>query len=163
MGGTLISNQDLLLKQLHDLHRYIHLLGEHINQIHGRLDQLERNISEMNSIHTASIETNKTELENVMKVITSKAEVNGLFQKLNSSLTGFLPALPVQTVEEPEVEEPEVEEPEVEEPEVEEPEVEEPEVEEPEVEEETYPEERREQENSRKEVRKRRFPFLRRS
>ncbi|MCW3986744.1 MAG: hypothetical protein NWE87_00345, partial [Candidatus Bathyarchaeota archaeon] len=62
----------------------------------------------------------------------------GLFQKLNSSLTGFLPALPVQTVEEPEVEEPEVEE-------------------------ETYPEKRREQENSKKEVRKRRFPFLRRS
>ena len=133
MGGTLISNQDLLLKQLNDLHRYIHLLGEHINQIHGRLDQLERNISEMNSIHTASIETNKTELENVMKVITFKREVNGLFQKLNSSLTGFLPTLPIQTVEEPEVEE------------------------------ETYPEERREQENSRKEVRKRRFPFLRRS
>ena len=133
MGGTLISNQDLLLKQLHDLHRYINLLGEHINQIHGRLDQLERNISEMKSIHTASIETNKTEFEYVIKVITSKVEVNGLFQKLNSSLTGFLPALPVQTVEEPEVEE------------------------------ETYPEERREQENSRKEVRKKRFPFLRRS
>jgi len=128
-----MSNQDLLLKQLHDLHSYIRLLGEHINQIHGRLDQLEQNISEMKSVQSASIKANRAELEDIMKVIASKAEVNGLFQELNSSLTGSLPALPVRTVEEPEVVE------------------------------ETNPEERLEQENLRKEDRRRRFPFLRRS
>jgi hypothetical protein len=101
----------------------------------------------MKNTHTASIEINRTELEDVKNVIASKAEVNGLFQELNSSLRGPLPTLPVRTVEEPEVEEPEVEEPEVEE---------------PEVVEEAYPEERREQEKSRKEDRRRRFPFLRR-
>ena len=92
----------------------------------------------MKSIQTASIETNKAELEDIMKVIASKAEVNGLFQELNSSLTGSLPTLPIRAVEEPEVEEPEVVE-------------------------EAIPEERLEQENSRKEGRRRRFPFLRRS
>jgi len=96
----------------------------------------------MKSIHTASIETNRTELEDVKKVIASKAEVNGLFHELNSVLRGPLPTLPVRTVEEPEVEEPEVEE--------------------PEVVEEAYPEERREQEKLRKEDRRRRFPFFRR-
>jgi hypothetical protein len=95
-------------------------------------------------------------LEDIKKVIASKTEVRGLFQELNNSLRGSLPALPVRVVEEPEVEEPEVEEPEVEEPEVEEPEVEEPEVEE------AYQEEEREQEKSREEDRRRRFPFLRR-
>jgi hypothetical protein len=146
-----MSNKDLLFKQLRDLHGYIRLLGENINQIQSRLDQLERNITEMKSTHTASIETNRTGLEEVKKVIASKAEVNNLFQELNKSLGGSLPALPVRTVEEPEVEEPEVEEPEVEEPEVEEPEVEE-----------EYQEERREQEKSREDDRRRRFPFLRR-
>ena len=91
----------------------------------------------MKSIHTASIETNRTELEDVKKVIASKAEVNGLFHELNSVLRGPLPTLPVRTVEEPEVEEPEVVE-------------------------EAYPEERREQEKLRKEDRRRRFPFFRR-
>ncbi|MCW4039001.1 MAG: hypothetical protein NWF13_09745 [Candidatus Bathyarchaeota archaeon] len=143
-----MSNKDLLFKQLRDLHGYIRLLGENINQIQSRLDQLERNINEMKSTHTASIETNRTGLEDVKKVIASKAEVNSLFQELNKSLGGSLPALPVRTVEEPEVEEPEVEEPEVEEPEVEEPEA--------------YQEEEREQEKSREEDRRRRFPFLRR-
>jgi hypothetical protein len=151
-----VSNQNLLFKQLHDLHGYIRLLGENINQILSRLDQLERNISDMKSTHTASIETNRTGLEDIKTVIASKAEVRGLFQELNNSLRGSLPALPIRVVEEPEVEEPEVEEPEVEEPEVEEPEVEEPEVEE------GYQEEEREQETSREEDRRRRFPFLRR-
>ena len=141
-----MSNKDLLFKQLRDLHGYIRLLGENINQIQSRLDQLERNINEMKSTHTASIETNRTGLEDVKKVIASKAEVNNLFQELNKSLGGSLPALPVRTVEEPEVEEPEVEEPEVEEPEVEE----------------EYQDERREQEKSREDDRRRRFPFLRR-
>jgi len=90
----------------------------------------------MKNTHTASIETNRTELEDVKKVIASKAEVNGLLQELNNSLRGSLPALPIRTVEEPEVEEQVVEE--------------------------AYQEERREQEKSRKEDRKRRFPFLRR-
>jgi len=133
-----MSNKDLLFKQLRDLHGYIRLLGENINQIQSHLDQLERNITEMKSTHTASIETNRTGLEDVKKVIASKAEVNGLFQELNKSLGGSLPALPVRTMEEPEVEEPEVEEPEV------------------------YQEEEREQEKSREEDRRRRFPFLRR-
>jgi len=100
----------------------------------------------MKSTHTASIETNRTGLEDIKTVIASKAEVRGLFQELNNSLRGSLPALPVRVVEEPEVEEPEVEEPEVEEPEVEE----------------GYQEEEREQETSREEDRRRRFPFLRR-
>ena len=141
-----MSNQDLLLKQLHDLHRYIRLLGEHINQIQSRLDNLERNIREMKNTHMTSIETNKTGLKDVKKVIVTKAEVNGLFQELNKSLRGPLPALLVRKVEEPEVEEPEVEEPEGEEPEAEE----------------AYQGEEREQEKSGEEDRRRRFPFLRR-
>jgi hypothetical protein len=100
----------------------------------------------MKSTHTASIEINKTGLEDIKKIIASKAEVNGLFQELNNSLRGSLPTLPERVVEEPEVEEPEVEEPEVEEPEVEE----------------AYQEEKREQEKSKEEDRRRRFPFLRR-
>ena len=100
-----MSNKDLLFKQLHDLHGYIRLLGENVNQILSRLDQLERNISEMKSTHTASIETNRTGLEDVKKVIASKAEVNNLFQELNKSLRGSLPALPVRVMEEPDVEE----------------------------------------------------------
>ena len=94
-----------IIKEFRELYEYVRLMGEHINQIHSRLDQLERNISEMKSTHAAYIETNRTGLEDVKKVIASKAEVNGLFQELNNSLSGSLPSLPVKKVEEPEVEE----------------------------------------------------------
>jgi len=90
----------------------------------------------MKHTQTAAIEANRGELEAVKKAIASKAEVNGLFQELNSSLLGSLPTLPERRVEEAEVEEAEVDE--------------------------GYREERREQEPSREEERRRRFPFLRR-
>jgi len=140
-GGRHISNQDRLLNQLHDLHGYIRLMGEHILQIHSRLDSLEQSILEMKRVHTSSIEANRADLAAVKKVIASKAEVNGLFQELNNSLRGPLPPLPVRVVEEPAAEAVEVAEVEAIEDRSEEP---------------------REQEPTREEDRRRRFPFLRR-
>ncbi len=140
-GGRHISNQDRLLKQLHDLHGYIRLMGEHILQIHSRLDSLEQNILEMKRVHTSSIEANRADLAAVKTVIASKAEVNGLFQELNNSLRGPLPSLPVRVVEEPATEAVEVTEAE---------------------DTEGHREEQREQETAREEERRRRFPFLRR-
>jgi hypothetical protein len=124
-------------------------MGEHINQIHTRLDKIDRAIHEMMNEHKMFIETNKTELEKIKEIIVSKSEVNRLLQELNNSFKGVLPELP-----EPEPDESEVEEPEVPEPESEEPEPEEPEKEE------AYLEEKWEMEKPRKEGKKRRFPFL---
>ncbi len=140
-GGRHISNQDRLLKQLHDLHGYIRLMGEHILQIHSRLDSLEQSILEMKRANTSSIEANRDDLAAVKTAIASKAEVNGLFQELNNSLRGPLPSLPVRVVEEPAAEAVEVTEAE---------------------DAEGHREEQREQETAREEERRRRFPFLRR-
>lgn len=140
-GGRYISNQDRLLNQLHDLHGYIRLMGEHILQIHSRLDSLEQSILEMKRANTSSIETNRQDLAAVKTVIASKAEVNSLFQELNNSLRGPLPPLPIRVVEEPAVEAVEVIEAEAAEDRREEP---------------------QEQEPTREEEHRRRFPFLRR-
>jgi len=142
----------------------VRLIGEHINQIHTRLDAIDGSIHDMMNEHKASTETNKTELERIKEIIVSKSEVNRLLQELNNSFKGVLPELPEPEPDESEVEEPEVPEPESEEPEPDEPEKEEAEVSEVESEEpekeEAYLEEKWEMEKPRTEGKKRRFPFL---
>jgi hypothetical protein len=152
------------LKQFHELHQYVRLIGEHINQIHTRLDTIDRAIHDMMTEHKMFIETNKTELERIKEIIVSKSEVKRLLQELNNSFKGGLPELPETEPAEPEVEEPEVPESEPEEAEPEEPEKEEADIPEPESEEpekeEAYLEEKWEMEKPRTDGKKRRFPFL---
>ena len=159
-----IASQDVLLKQFHELHQYVRLIGEHINQIHTRLDTIDRAIHDMMNEHKASTDTNKTELEKIKEIIVSKSEVTQILQELNNSFKGVLPELPEpepdeSKLEEPQEPEPESEEPELEEPEKEEAEAPEAEPEEPEKEE-AYLEEKWEMEKPRKDGKKRRFPFL---
>ena len=95
MGGQLsISNKGLLLQRFRELYKYIHLIGEHINQIYTRLEDIERNIDEMTNENKMLIETNKDKLENVKEIMVTKSEINELLQEISNSISGLLPSLP---------------------------------------------------------------------
>ena len=99
-----ISRQQSFLQQLIELHSYLRLLGEHINHIYTRLEEIERKIKEMNDEQITCIETIKIELENVKGIIVVKSEVNDILQELNKGITGSFPLLPMleQPTKEPE-------------------------------------------------------------
>ena len=99
-----ISIQKSFLQQLVELHSYLRLLGEHINHIYTRLEEIERKIKALNDEQIASIETVKIELEYVKGIIVAKSEVNEVLRELNKGIQGSFPLLPTleQPIKEPE-------------------------------------------------------------
>ena len=100
-----ISNKRLLLQRFHDLHEYIRLMGEHINKIYKKIEDIESDINEMTNEHKMLIETNKNDIENVNEIMVTKSEINDLLQELTNSINGLLPSLPVTVLERPSREE----------------------------------------------------------
>ena len=87
------SSQEAFVKRLHDLHRYVSSLGDHIIDVHSRVNQIEEDINSMKNNHKVANERNKTVLAEVRNTMVTKSEVNDLLQELNSSITGYLPPL----------------------------------------------------------------------
>ena len=92
-----MSNRELLLQRFRELHEYVRLMGEHVNQIHGRLDSIEKNINEITKKQNSS--TDSIELENIKEIMVTKSELDGFLQELNSAIKGLLPVLPSLTPE----------------------------------------------------------------
>ena len=94
-----ISNKGLLLQRFHELHEYIRLTGEHVNQIYLRLEAIETNIEAITNEHKMLIESNKTGLDTVKEIMVTKSEISNLMQELNDSISGLLPVLPKTNAE----------------------------------------------------------------
>ena len=93
-GGFPISNQELFIQRLHELHRYVRTLGEHVFTIYKRLEQIEKDIDKMKNNQQLSIERNETALIVIKNIMATNSEVDALIQELITSITGFLPPLP---------------------------------------------------------------------
>ena len=89
-----MSNQGQLLQRFHDLHDYIRLIGEHINQIYKKIEALETNLETITNEHNMLIDTNKHDIETVNEIMVTKSEITNLMQDLNNSISGLLPTLP---------------------------------------------------------------------
>jgi chromosome segregation ATPase len=86
-------SQEAFYKRLHELYRYVSSLGEHIIDIHSRINQIEDDINSMKNTHKVANEKNKSALAEIRNTVVTKLEVNDLLQELNSSITGHLPPL----------------------------------------------------------------------
>jgi chromosome segregation ATPase len=86
-------SQESFLKRLRDLHQYVSSLGDHITDIHGRINQIEEELNSMKNTHQAANEENKRAISDVKNTVVTKTEINALFQELNSSINGYLPPL----------------------------------------------------------------------
>jgi predicted RNase H-like nuclease (RuvC/YqgF family) len=78
-------------RSLRELLTYISHLGEHVNQIYNRLDQIDASMQDIKKELEISIESNKKELMDVKKITTTKSEFNDLIKKLNEPFKEFTP------------------------------------------------------------------------
>ncbi|UCH37000.1 MAG: hypothetical protein JSV76_04740 [Candidatus Bathyarchaeota archaeon] len=78
-------------KSLRELLTYISHLGEHVNQIYTRLDQIDSSIREVKKQLETTTENNKKELRDLKEITTTKLEFNDLIKKLNEPFKEFSP------------------------------------------------------------------------
>jgi DNA anti-recombination protein RmuC len=94
-----------IIKEFRELYEYVRLMGEHINQIHSRLDKIERDMNEVSSSHRNAITENAVELKNVKERMINKYELDDFVEKLKASVGEELPSLPLLANKPPQVDE----------------------------------------------------------
>ncbi|MDQ1279948.1 MAG: hypothetical protein QG670_1210, partial [Thermoproteota archaeon] len=88
-----MSGRESLLQRFRELHDYVGSIGEHVNQIHSRLDGIEKKIGALTREHNSFVESTKVELESIGELITTKSELEELLLKMNNAIKGALPVL----------------------------------------------------------------------
>ena len=92
-----------IIKEFRELYEYVRLMGEHINQIHTRLDILDRNINEVNSSHRTAIMENTAEIKEMKENMVNKYELDDFIEKMKASVAETLPSLPLLATKRPQV------------------------------------------------------------
>jgi len=88
------NNEPNLIKEFRSLYDYVRLMGEHVNQIYGRLDSIEKNMNEMSTSNRRFAEENIAEITNIKNNMVNKNEFNSFIERLKGSMGETLPPLP---------------------------------------------------------------------
>jgi len=88
---ALSDSESSIASSFRQLLSYITTLGEHINQIYDRLENIETDIGKAREELEASIKDNKKELESLKQATITKSEFNDLLKKLNEPFEKFTP------------------------------------------------------------------------
>ena len=83
-----------IIKEFRNLYDYVRLMGEHITQIHSRLERIEQNLTETSTSLRNSIMGNAAEITNIKESMVNKYELGGFIEKLKASVGEELPPLP---------------------------------------------------------------------
>ncbi len=83
-----------IIREFRELYEYVRLMGEHINQIHARLERIERDMTEINASHRTAITQNAADLRTVKEQMINKYELDDFVEKLKASVGEALPSLP---------------------------------------------------------------------
>jgi len=94
-----------IIKEFRELYEYVRLMGEHINQIHTRLDKIDRNINEVSSSHRNAIMENTAEIKEMKENMVNKYELDDFIEKMKASVAETLPSLPLLADKRPPVSE----------------------------------------------------------
>ena len=90
-----VNEEPGIIKEFRELYDYVCLLGRNINQIHHRLENIEKTIDEVNTNLTNGITENTAEISNIKENMVNKYEFNDFVKKLKASIGEMLPPLPV--------------------------------------------------------------------
>ena len=88
------EDEPKIIKEFRGLYEYVRLMGEHINQIHDRLDKLEKNIADIVLSQRNYALDNTREISNLRENMVNKNEFNEFMNKMKSSMGELLPTLP---------------------------------------------------------------------
>ena len=103
--SNLYSNEPSIVKEFRNLYDYVCNMGRCINQIHDRLEKIEKNLSEISINHITFVEENTAMITNIRDSMVNKNEFNGFIEKMKVSLGEMLPPLPTLEKEMPPTEE----------------------------------------------------------
>ena len=102
---NMYSNEPSIVKEFRNLYDYVCNMGRCINQIHDRLEKIEKNLSEISINHITFVEENTAMITNIRDSMVNKNEFNGFIEKMKVSLGEMLPPLPTLEKEMPPTEE----------------------------------------------------------
>jgi len=72
-------------------------MGERVNHVYGKLDQIEKNIHDLQTQNATQSEASRAELGTVRERMVTTTELSDFLQKLDSCITGQLPTLPIES------------------------------------------------------------------
>ena len=89
------EDEPKLIKEFRGLYDYVRLMGEHVNQIHSRLDSIEKNINEIISNQRNHAAENAKEIANIKANMIYRNEFNDFIEKMRTSMGEEFPPLPI--------------------------------------------------------------------
>ena len=86
-----------IVKEFRNLYDYVCNLGRCINQIHSRLENIEKVINEMSLNHANFVKRNSEEITDIRSNMVNKDEFSDFIEKMKVSIGEILPPLPALT------------------------------------------------------------------
>jgi peptidoglycan hydrolase CwlO-like protein len=92
------------MSQISELEDYIKRMGEHINLIYKRLEEIEGKINavsgDVNGLKAAT-ETNKVDISNIRENMVSRPDFDDFVKRLTDSFKELFPPIPKEAPEPP--------------------------------------------------------------
>ena len=92
--GNLYSNEPSIVKEFRVLYDYVCNLGRCINQVHDRLEKIQKSLNELSSNQSTLVEENTADIRTIRETMVNKDEFNNFIEKMKVSLGEMLPPLP---------------------------------------------------------------------
>ena len=89
------DREPAIIKEFRELYDYVRLMGDHVNQIYRRLEQIESTLNEVSASHSASIRENALAITTIKENMVSKNEFHGFIEQLKASVSEQLPPMPL--------------------------------------------------------------------
>jgi DNA anti-recombination protein RmuC len=89
------DDEPKIIKEFRGLYDYVRLMGEHVNQIHTRLERIEKNINEIVSNQRNHNTEVAKEIGTIKANMVYRSEFNDFIEKMKSSMGEELPSLPI--------------------------------------------------------------------
>ena len=101
----MFDREPSIIKEFRELYEYVRLMGDHINQIHSRLDKIDKNINEVRSSHRTAIRENTAEIKEMKENMVNKYELDDVIEKMTARVAETLPSLPILANKPPQIKE----------------------------------------------------------
>lgn len=70
-----IDDDPRIIQEIRELYAYVRLLGQHVNLLHNRLEQMETRITEVDSRHKTSIQANASAIAHLQEHLRHQVEL----------------------------------------------------------------------------------------
>jgi hypothetical protein len=87
-------SEPTLVKEFRDLYTYVAELGQHVNRVYKRLENIEIQLREISDKFNTSTTVNKTDIDDIQEKMLTKTEFDEFVGGLQTKVKEKLPSLP---------------------------------------------------------------------